>query len=1066
MSKVIKGAALSAGIIFTGGALGIGLGLSGAALAGFYGAVNALAIGALVSGAQAQLTSGRKPPRPTVTLEYAGTLEQRRIIYGEQMVSGMNCIPPLTSGTNNKFLHQVLALAGHEVNAITAVYFGQEAVGTMTAVAGNANDGKVTTGTFANKAWVRRYLGTATQAADYILDNALTVWTSAHQGKGVAYLALQYELDATIYKTGKPAITALVQGHKVYDPRLDSTNGGSGAHRIATPSTWAFSSNPALILAHYIYVYRGFASTQIDWPMVAAAADECDELVAIPTAATQKRYTCNTVLLMATSNEEHIQNMNVLAGAMLGWCVWSGGKWRISAGAWSSADFTLGDSNIIESGAELVTAYSMDERWNGVRGSFIDPAQNYQPNEFPPVQNATYVTADGGQEYWRDVRQDACTNVFESQRNGILLTRKSRNRRSGTIRCDMSAWRVQPGKTGIVTISQFGWTNQTVRCEGWKFDPAGAVDLTLREELSSDWTDPIEADYLTPLAISNPTPVYFTPDAISSLTVTNTPKGPALSWQPPALLPAGAVYEVWEYTAATPFASATRVWIGNSTTVTIPKTDTTTRYYWVLSRMPDGTASAQYPAGSGLAGKGLSQLDFAFVPRGNCTVDGLTITKTGGASAWDSDVYSSQGYKGGAFVSFRPAQTNANIAIGLNADPTTDSNISSIDFALFVDASSAIQIYESGVGIGSFGSYTAGDDFSVIYDGAIVRYLKGGTVLREVMAGPGLTLYLDGSFYTPGGVATDIRFGPYGQAVPVLFAARGNCIVTDTNAMKAGGAAGWDSDVYSLRGFTNCHVSFKANQTDKQIMVGLNVLPLEDPSYTSIDAAIYVDHLGNSYIYESGTLILPLGAYTTSTVFAVTYDGVGNIRYYKDGALQRTLATAGTGVTYYMDSSFADPGGGINSLRFGPTTNLAVADTSQIGLNAANLPHAAQASAVTITQAAHTPVWTQSFASITFTPYVTCVLRCVVTGTATYVNSNGAGAGNMQLSVDQSTVPSWIYNFSVPAGATLKFPFAMTQDVNCTAGVPITIYAGAAKLLNADTLTIDFADLSVQELRR
>jgi hypothetical protein len=51
-------------------------------------------------------------------VEYSGTLEPRRIIYGEILASGINVIPPMTSGTTNEYLHQVLAIAGHECNQL------------------------------------------------------------------------------------------------------------------------------------------------------------------------------------------------------------------------------------------------------------------------------------------------------------------------------------------------------------------------------------------------------------------------------------------------------------------------------------------------------------------------------------------------------------------------------------------------------------------------------------------------------------------------------------------------------------------------------------------------------------------------------------------------------------------------------------------------------------------------------------------------------------------------------------------------------------------------------------
>ena len=603
MSSVIKGIIIGGAILLTGGLAApalFALGASTSMLAAFATAINAMALSAVLSGITAQLAGGSMP-RPNVSVEYRGTVEPRRIIYGTMKVSGMDCIPAVTSGSNNKYLHQVLALCGHEVNSIGDVYFNQDVIssGSISSITGTSNDGKVTSGAYANKAWIRRYLGTSSQTADYILDNALSIWTSSHRGRGVAYLAIQYEYDEKVFKVGKPDITCIVQGKKCYDPRLDSSPGANPTN----PSYIAFTSNPALCLADYLTdqsIGMGDSTSSIDWTMVATAASICDESVTTD-VGTQNRYTCNVVLLATQAYED---NITMLAGAMLGSCLFSGGKWRMKAGAWESASFQITDATPVDGGVDMVTAYPYKDRWNSVRGSFVDPGNNYQPSEFPAVSNSTYVSADG-EQIFKDVQFAACTDVHEAQRNAILLARKSRNRRSATIACDLSAWKVRPGETGLVTLTELGWTNQTVRCEGWKFNPAGTVELSVREESASDWSDPLTTDYTTPLAISNPTPVYYTPDAPSGLASTATNRGPNLTWTAPAVMPTGAVYEVWEYTSSTPFASATKVWEGISNSVVIPKSDTTTRYYWVRVRMADGTTGPEYPTSTaGVAGYG------------------------------------------------------------------------------------------------------------------------------------------------------------------------------------------------------------------------------------------------------------------------------------------------------------------------------------------------------------------------------------------------------------------------------------------------------------------------------
>ena len=52
---------------------------------------------------------------------------------------------------------------------------------------------------------------------------------------------------------GQLELSVRVLGRKLYDPRKDTTAGGSGSHRLATPSTWEYSDNPSLALADWLH---------------------------------------------------------------------------------------------------------------------------------------------------------------------------------------------------------------------------------------------------------------------------------------------------------------------------------------------------------------------------------------------------------------------------------------------------------------------------------------------------------------------------------------------------------------------------------------------------------------------------------------------------------------------------------------------------------------------------------------------------------------------------------------------------------------------------------------------
>ena len=78
-----------------------------------------------------------------------------------------------------------------------------------------------------------------------------TNWTSDHKLSGLAYVALRFKWNQDSF-SGLPEVRVTLRGKKIYDPRLDTTKGGSGSHRQDTASTWAYSANSSLILLDYL----------------------------------------------------------------------------------------------------------------------------------------------------------------------------------------------------------------------------------------------------------------------------------------------------------------------------------------------------------------------------------------------------------------------------------------------------------------------------------------------------------------------------------------------------------------------------------------------------------------------------------------------------------------------------------------------------------------------------------------------------------------------------------------------------------------------------------------------
>jgi hypothetical protein len=140
---------------------------------------------------------------------------------------------------------------------------------------------------------------------------------------------------------------------------------------------------------------------------------------------------------------------------------------------------------------------------------------------------------------------------------------------------------------------------------------------------------------------------------------------------------------------------------------------------------------------------------------------GVTLIKLTNVAAWDQQAYSNVGFTGGAYAS---ARASGNWAMfGLNTDPTTGVDYTTIDYAWYTDAGNALRIYESGALIGTFGTWATGDLLEIIYDNANVKYYKNGVLMRTVARAAGATFFFDSSFYSSNpdfGSFTNVKFGP------------------------------------------------------------------------------------------------------------------------------------------------------------------------------------------------------------------------------------------------------------------------------------------------------------------
>jgi len=181
----------------------------GAWAAGSFAAMSLGAFaGAFAIGAGLSLVSRALAPKPSFGAALAGTNvtvrepdASRKMIYGRARVGGAIVFLDST-GTKNEYLHMVIAVAGHQIDAFEEVWF---------------NDQKIWDGSFQQLWGDYVHLGFhdgSQTTADATLVAASQKWTSDHILNDTAYIYVRLKYDVEQFAQGLPNISTVIRGKR------------------------------------------------------------------------------------------------------------------------------------------------------------------------------------------------------------------------------------------------------------------------------------------------------------------------------------------------------------------------------------------------------------------------------------------------------------------------------------------------------------------------------------------------------------------------------------------------------------------------------------------------------------------------------------------------------------------------------------------------------------------------------------------------------------------------------------------------------------------------------------
>ncbi|MCL4695456.1 MAG: hypothetical protein KJ023_00115 [Burkholderiaceae bacterium] len=355
---------------------------------------------------------------------------------------------------------------------------------------------------------ILQYLGESTQNIGDILDALYPGKISAtDRFAGIAAFAVEMAYSPDVFPQGPPNITAVMRGAKCYDPRLDSTvAGGSGGHRIATPSTWAWTENPALHALRYALWGSGFnlawgrgitAQTLAD---VIAAANACDVstvfTLRMPDTSTDTvtlpRYRCGITI---SADADPRQAMDAIVDTMAGEWAFDGPELRLRAGVKAASVASIDQTWLVEAydpgddepGDPILTSaqsISREQRWNHVSGKCVDPSERYQMLPYPAVRDTTLISAKG--EKRGDLDLPGVNHVAHAQH---LASMEIRRRQAGTLhvlQCDPRAELLQLFDVVTETLPDYGISAKPFEVVGVEISFGDAPARLMLREIADD----------------------------------------------------------------------------------------------------------------------------------------------------------------------------------------------------------------------------------------------------------------------------------------------------------------------------------------------------------------------------------------------------------------------------------------------------------------------------------------------------------------------------------------------------------------------------------------------------
>ena len=467
-------------------------------------------------------------PKPTIkqsgiqtAVTTTGGTEPQGFILGRTATAGHHVCPPMShddGGTPNGFLTYVIELSDLPGIGLSRVIL---------------NDGYSDLGATAHAdygfpllkqrvggkdhAWIKFYDGSQTVADPMLVAKYASYpdrpWSSSFVGHGTAYAILTFRYNREVFNT-LPTVRFELDGIPLYDPRFDSSVGGSGPQRWSNPATWTRAANPAVMIYNILRGIRlptgeiwGGDVLAEDLPLDnwVTAMNACDAPI-----GSRPSFVAGLEVKLEMEPAEVIDE---LAKTCLGQVSEMGGVFRMRVGAPAApVQFITDEDIVISAPQELDPFPGLAASANAIASDYPEPASLWTSRAAPPLFNPTWEAEDGGRRLSTSLNFPACADVSQVAQLMSAYIKDARRFRTHRLVLPPEAFLLEPLDTIAWTSARNGYTAKIFEVVEITDQP-GTInqELVLRERDPGDygWTAAQDLPAVVPVTGLSPRPAQI-----------------------------------------------------------------------------------------------------------------------------------------------------------------------------------------------------------------------------------------------------------------------------------------------------------------------------------------------------------------------------------------------------------------------------------------------------------------------------------------------------------------------------------------------------------------------------